>query len=357
MALLDSLLAFALTLAVLATVVTLLLETLIRVFGLKRKGQVEIVSRLFEDSLSDVVPDARARWQAVKAVLENPFATNKMAGDKAQQGYLGSQANGIYAEVSLEHLLRRLTESFPAADLVAKTQAEVKAELESISRKYDELASALSADFKRRAQLWSILIGMAFALGMNIDGLRILETYLQDPELRRSVIEKVEIPESAEVEAAAQAAPDDEDLKAQVAAINERIDAVKAQLDGIGDLGLPIGPTHFPYCSPLTTAKKSDSGTDRLCQSDADIVAWYDYPFWLVKVLVTGLLIGLGAPFWYDVARRLAAVRTVLGGKGSGEEQHRGSDAKDDPAEREALIGRVAADARASAASRIGGTG
>ena len=349
MALLDSLLAFALTLAVLATVVTLLLETLIRICGLKRAGQVKIISRLLKDS----VPDAESRWQAVKAILENPFADNKMADKESEQKFVGWKANGIYAEVSLEHVLRRLTESSPAVELVEKTQAELKEELQNLASRYDELASALSANFKRRAQIWSIVIGIAFAIAMNIDGLRILGTYLPDSALRQSIIDKIEIPEASTIEATAAGLPTAKDANDEIDAINEKIGEIKSQLDRIDDLGLPIGPAYFPYCAPVRSAEMLGFSTDRACGADGGAAAWYDYPFWFLKVLVTGLLIGLGAPFWYDVARRLAAVRTVLGGKGSGEDQHRGSDAKGDSCERDTLIGRIASDARAAAATQV----
>jgi hypothetical protein len=41
-------------------------------------------------------------------------------------------------------------------------------------------------------------------------------------------------------------------------------------------------------------------------------------------MLGTGALIGLGAPFWFDVARRLAEVRSFFGGKGGGEAAYNG---------------------------------
>ena len=48
----------------------------------------------------------------------------------------------------------------------------------------------------------------------------------------------------------------------------------------------------------------------------------------LVPILGTGILIGLGAPFWFDVARRLAEVRSFFGGKGGGEAAYSGESAR-----------------------------
>lgn len=33
---------------------------------------------------------------------------------------------------------------------------------------------------------------------------------------------------------------------------------------------------------------------------------------WLIKVIITGILIGLGAPFWFDVSKRLSQIRRGL---------------------------------------------
>ena len=348
MAFLDSFLAFALTLAVLATVVTLLLETAIRFLGLKRQGQVKVIGRLLDETAKDFLPDGAARWAAAKAILENPFADNGMAAAQAQQEYSGAKAQGIYADVSLEHVLRRLTESSAAASLVAQTKDDLKAELHRIARKYDEYSSALSANFKRQAQLWSILTGIAVALVVNVDGLRILESYLVDPALRQSIIEKVQIPADNAAEATNQDSSGENSSNG--AGVAAQIDQIKAQLAKVNDLALPIGPAYFPHCYLSWDKERRDDSGDPLCR-DADAATLLPaFALWLVKVLVTGLLIGLGAPFWYDVARRLAAVRTALGGKGSGEVQHRGSDATDDPEAREKLIDSIAADAKATAA-------
>ena len=50
MALLDSLLAFALTLAALATVATLILEIAFRTLRLKRIGQLRMVEKLIDEA-------------------------------------------------------------------------------------------------------------------------------------------------------------------------------------------------------------------------------------------------------------------------------------------------------------------
>ena len=345
MSLLDSLLAFALTLAALATVVTILMEVFIRWLGLKRRGQVKLVGRLLDHSVKTQLPGREARWQAIKDVLENPFSAIKMAAQESTQAYRGRAAGGIYTEVSLEHVLRRLLESTAAKPLLEQAEQDLKAQLQLLSTRFDEYSSALAADFKRNAQMWSIMVGVGLALVMNIDGVRLLQGYLQDPELRQSVIEN--LPSSME-----EAAGND----AGRADVERYVEDLKTSLAGINDLALPIGTGYFPHCHLPVVAGEELSGPDPLCRPAAGWTTLPALAAWLLKVIVTGMLIGLGAPFWYDVARRLAAVRTAFGGTPAGEQRHRGSDAAD-PKSRDELIERVIRDAKAAAAQSLGGSG
>lgn len=340
MTLLDSLLAFALTLAALATVVTILLEIFIRWLGLKRRGQVELIGRLLDHGVAAHLPDQQARWQAIRGILENPFSATPMAAQQAAQGYSGRAAGGIYTEVSLEHVLRHLLESPAAASLLQQAEKDLTDQLQILSNRFDEFSAALAADFKRRAQMWSILVGIGLALVMNIDGVRLLQGYLQDPELRQSVIER--LPSS----------PDAEQRETETD-VDAYVEDLKKSLAGISELALPIGTGYFPHCYlPLVTAEGAIP-PDPLCRPEAGSETLPAFVLWLLKAVVTGMLIGLGAPFWYDVARRLAAVRTAFGGKPAAEERHRGLDARE-PEEREELIDRVIKDARVVAAQRAG---
>ena len=40
---------------------------------------------------------------------------------------------------------------------------------------------------------------------------------------------------------------------------------------------------------------------------------------WLFTVVLTGVLIGLGGPFWYDLAMRLSQVKQAIAGKPAGQ--------------------------------------
>lgn len=379
MALLDSLLAFALTLAALATVVTLILEIFVRFLRLKTINQIALITKLVDepdsqepDSQDSEKTDAKNTTSAevVRHVLTNPFVKSRFgwldslfatvkplfkwlgkpfANWNVRFGKPGSlfatwqKAGNYYQDVSLEHTLRRLLESLERRnrrdDEATKTHLQSKSEV--WARKYDEYRSALAAQFKTRAQFWSLIVGVVLALAMNINGLRVFEVYLQDPDLRQKAIEELQ-KDQAELDAAAKSVGDTAASK-EYKELENRYQDLRSKLDKIEGLDLPIGWAYFPGCSAPESKGPSDPRCPLSGGHQFDVVSLVFWG-WLAQVLITGILIGLGAPFWYDVARRLAAVRGAFGGAKTAEVRHRGEDAAGDPDARRKLIERVVAD-------------
>ena len=204
MALLDAALAFALTLAALATVVTIVVEILNKLRGLRPKDQVKLMGRLYDQVIAPRLdPTLRGhvdRWEFIRKVLENPAATRKMAQSETEQRFLGRKCSEIYSDISLEHFLRRMLDTNGVTDALAppagdegddKREEELKKKLGEISDKYNEHVSGVSATYKCRAQFTSLLVGIGLALLMNVDGVRLFEAYLKDSELTAKVIREL----------------------------------------------------------------------------------------------------------------------------------------------------------------------
>ena len=470
MQLLDAFLAFALTLAALATVVTIFMETGLRVLRMRKRNLMELM-KLFDRELASgsfrlqvamrtkffesVVrnpagasiagPYGGGLCKAVTAVLgflprlmgsirkgvsgrvqpdaEQPDTDTNAVIDKLKEYNWCRLGRDVYDKVSLEHVLRRLAEN----DLVVlglQTQKDVaKAELDRLARKFEELSSAISADFKRRAQIWSIVLGVVFAVGANVDGFRIINAYIADDRLTQAVISQQATFESAaaeaeerrnmldaltgEVDAALKAIEDaggvgDDEQKAALSAalealaqetspqaIQESAQRAATAFAGLESLGIPIGWGFYPAC-PYGSDDKDiwqaagqrcgrilesipDCGEEVPSASCRGLHFWTptEWTFlgrinatvrrdlsgslqWLVIAVGTGLLIGLGAPFWFDVAKRLSEVRKMFSGSGSAEERMSGKDANGNAEDREDIVGAVVAGATASAGGGAG---
>ena len=128
--------------------------------------------------------------------------------------------------------------------------------------------------------------------------------------------------------------PSPEQLEKAQAALKQATDT----LDAVSGLGVPIGYHYFPYCLLF-----GDGGEK--CIQKKEKISWIQYCLWSVYIVFSGLLIGLGAPFWFDVAKRLAAVRTMFGGTPSDEILYGGQKTKGDPKTRRIIVNEVVTDA------------
>jgi hypothetical protein len=386
MKMLDAICAFVLTMGVLATVVTLIMEVGHRIFRVRKGNLISILKRLStEIAVGPLKLDARRRWDFITKVLNNPtlrkgslpeskvllqapggvirlptalwptkvfktIPTGSDLGDKDWEALIEGLGRihglgGIYDKVTLEHVLRRLSEIPEVKFMVATATKIVEREMDRLARKFEEFSSAASASFKRRAQFWSSLVGILLALTFNIDAARIFQAYMADQKLSQTMVTQLSKKEKDAREitrtyedlknnAPETPEPSPEQLEKAQAALKQATDT----LDAVSGLGVPIGYHYFPYCLLF-----GDGGEK--CVQKKEKISWIQYFLWSVSIVFSGLLIGLGAPFWFDVAKRLAAVRTMFGGTPSDEMLYGGQETKGDPKTRRTIVSEVVTDA------------
>ena len=461
MELIDSTIAFALTLAALGTVVTVIMEAFHRVLRFRKRNLIIVLKRLDKEipngPFKDIKP--QRRWDFIANVLNNAALDREKLPDSsvldspngeksvpkvfwARKTIVGPSSSsdspekawdnaidslgirnatrGIYDKVSLEHVLRKFIEIDEVREKVAVAKDAAKVEINRLARKYEEYASAVSVDFKRRAQLWSIVVGIILALAANINGVRLFEAYMGSHELTARIIGQFET-----IEKEAKGAQDNlqkvieekggegtEDFSSQIkekrktifilsqrrasadhaqkteerAKLDMKIETLEKEVDALvvkhyaaseagkaqqavdnavqnlrslAELGVPIGWKYFPHCVVF----KWMSGEDKMIclegvdKSNSNHLEWFlKWISWFVVTVLTGMLIGLGAPFWFDVAKRLAAVRGMFGGTKSTEERLMGRDAEGNPKKRKKLVENIVEDAMSEIRVALSGT-
>lgn len=404
MELLDAALAFALTLAALATVVTVIMEIALRGVLMRKKNLVQVM-RLLNDELPNgpLELDQNERWSFFTKVIENPaegltkhisrtLSDDTTAGEAMDDVDWQSLRHGVYDKVSMEHVLRRLVELPKVQRLSAQAADKLKREFYRIACKYEEFGSAVSASFKRRSQLWSIVVGIGLAIVANVDGIRLFEAFLAKPDLAQTVIarqdqfieayqeaenRKLEIFEQDKIVGEAESnlaealemhgadSPQAKAARAKLEAQQQKLasltnpedvrrlaEAAQQQVKELIALGVPIGSEFFPHCRLFRDDDLITTCTGPVWPGGIDTALWKErFRFlghillWLVPVTITGMLIGLGAPFWFDVAKRLAQVRQMFGGAGSDETRLAARNADGDPEKRAKIVARVVDDA------------
>jgi hypothetical protein len=343
MQLLDAAIAFALTIAGLATVVSIIIEVIHRALSLRSKGLRAMLEQHFDDV---IVPVIRTRVEKTIQGQDKDLADelkrlredliDKMTGNplvKLQNlSWLPKRAVKAlsrYNEVTAMDFLKRIPETEVFKYIKQRGKMTVDERLKKFDQKYEEYEKAISNYFKRRAQLLSFAVGIALAITVNIHGIRLFERYLSDPELTARVIAQTDKIEAAmesmqkqQLTAPAANAENINELKTAIGQYNELVGNFKG-------LGLPIGWAFYPNC-PLdqnpenpsdydpqcTTAMKSPLKRTAESKSNSTLINIIETGFrdpwgflkWLFVVAITGALIGLGGPFWFDVARKLSEV-------------------------------------------------
>ena len=152
---------------------------------------------------------------------------------------------------------------------------EVAAFRARLEKWFDNGMERVSGWYKKRAQLLSVLLGAAIAVGLNVDTLAVTKALWNDDTLRAAVVKQAE--------AASEQRP-----QADVAAAVTKLE----------ELTLPIG---------WTWGQREPEARSDYPQSVEAV------PHPLAKaigLLLTALAISLGAPFWFDLRSKVARIRT-----------------------------------------------
>lgn len=396
MQLFDAFFALILTIAGLATVVTASIEVGFRFLALRGKHLQKLVHRIGSEVVApalgmDPERDRGLVEKFIVNIVENPGLPFTEEQKKKVVDPKEGSPYRAYESVSVEHVLRRLAELEPVEALLARGTEEAEALLDRTARKFAEFGSAASTRFRRNARMWSLVTGIVVALVLNADGVRILEAFRNDPKLTATVIENsddllaeaskaidqakvgkdaqagsVRLGERTGESATTASGPASSSKNAQdpIALLEKRIASVQAAAATLPGLGVPLGNEYYPHCGislklGALTEEDLDLSPDPLCRvwvpdEDAHKEPWGWHFFrWLVSVLVTGLLIGLGGPFWFDLAQRVASIRQAFHGKPPPEQALSGQDLDSGDAQaasaRARLVQEVVADARKDA--------
>ena len=241
-----------------------------------------------------------------------------------------------------------------AARQAGATAADaVNVVLKDIAQKFEAFGKEASVYFEGRARLLSVVVAMALAFLAHVDAVDLFRTYLRDPNARAKVIEQ-SAAVTAQHKAAAEAAialkaidpnatltPDE--VKKQIETLKndwkEAIAKANSTVKQYADLGLPLGWTderierakmYELVWTCKDPNKKEGEGLASLWKDCGKNQwrreIWGQVPttpgVWFYLFL-GGLLVGLGAPFWYNAVTGLTNIRNAARGTTSADAQTR----------------------------------
>jgi hypothetical protein len=187
--------------------------------------------------------------------------------------------------------------------------ATTRANLESW---FNDAMDRLSEMYKRRAQFIAFVIGILLALFLNVDSIRVATSLWREPTLRQAIIAQ------AQAYSASNACPGSSSASGPL----ENIPALEKQLEA---LNIPFGwaisafDTGGKQCSLLPIKPGQILGFPGLDEQQKLVCFGItNLPLgmngWLVKVLgmiLTGMAAAQGAPFWFDVFKKILGLRNT----------------------------------------------
>lgn len=327
---LQATLAFSLIMLVLATIVTIILETAYRALLTREKGFRLMMERLFDEVLKPRVAHllrgvtlAEAREHFLDTVTRN------QAYDQQFNRVRALIQPDQLAGMSMMEFADRLADTAVGKAIARGGSEYVDNAINDLAQKFDRFGAASSQRFQDHARFWCVLASILVAFIANVDAVRVFQDLLHDDQLTSGIIERY----GAAVEDGAQRP---EDLQASLERMNQLReqnvigeDELKAFKDGIAtaqlkvtglrDSGLPITIQAWPFCSGVLDDTQKTA--DPKCAAVTDLTSWSGaiaLASWFLSVLLAGVLVGLGAPFWFDLARGLTRSAQILRAAGIG---------------------------------------
>jgi hypothetical protein len=329
MAWLGAALAFAITMLALSTVVTTTVETIHRIIGLREKGLKLMLEHFYDAAIAPHVE----RELPPSGTHRNDFLAT-MTANRAPVGNAGFDSTFLswiwggrqLGSLSLEDFMARLGDSH-FGDAVAQVQSvggatSLDVVLQDLAHKFESFGRDASEYFQARARLVSILVAFVIGWQCYVNPFVLASTFLRDPNVTAAVVatgpayveKSKQVDESVRRAAtgepqptgaqAVPAQPANGDGKTAADGKQEgtgvSFDKAQQQLDQLLALGVPIG---------WTEARLEAAGF-------AHTPHWLIYPASFPKayptiawLLLGGLLVGLGSPFWRDAVLSLTAFR------------------------------------------------
>lgn len=325
MHMLESAMAFAVVMIIFSTIVTGLVEAVLRMITLRQRTLRRTLDLFLNDVVKKELETALNQAQAaVRTVDDAKVKIDDLAAEFTQNP-INSKWAGPFAsrlqkidELTSYSFLQRLAKSKLSETIRQLDDDQLNNYLANITRTYDRYMAASSEFYRKKSHIWTVAFALGLAFVFNVPAARVYMHLMDNPETRAELINNADtaIDQNQQAEVAlrqyweeqgviVEKAKDDDDdllLEADRAVVEKKIDDLRATLESLRtDTGLPIGRSMWPYCA---------GGSENIlaeCSDEAKALRTNrDYAYWLFNVLLAGALIGLGGPFWAKVYTRLA---------------------------------------------------
>jgi hypothetical protein len=187
---------------------------------------------------------------------------------------------------------------------------------QNLEQWFDDGMARLSGWYKRRSQKLAFMIGILVAIALNADTLQLAQTLWREPLMRQSL--------AAQADAFAKQNPDGipiptaqqlSEMQIQFAEINIPVGWIGTPLPTDADGAVSMADTTYKLCTltPKSTVELYGLRVANQCYPIVNAPQLKDLTGWLLKLvglLASGIAAAQGAPFWFDILKKIINVRT-----------------------------------------------
>lgn len=313
---LEAAMAFCVVMMVLSTMVTVLVESFYhRLFKLRQRGMRQLVAALYTDVIA---PRLQLEHRAVASFSHTITTLKYMPFDKELTGCSGwfrkhwhrvIVGREVQSLTALE-FIARFAETDAGRELATKAGqlgAAISPQylndfLDDVVEKFAEYGNSTREYFAKRAQMVSVLLSIVLVLVLNLNVIDVFNTVLRDDKVRQQLLAQSELA-SLTMQQQQQAAN---------AAVQQLAVATRAPFDTTA-----AGPHLDPEKTIAELQSSMQQSLDLLQQAAIPMGAPWPQQFpelleRMALVIFSGLLVGLGGPFWFDTFRKLSSIAGVI---------------------------------------------
>jgi hypothetical protein len=172
---------------------------------------------------------------------------------------------------------------------------------QNLQRWYDSAMDRVSGRYRRGTQGLLFLLGLAVAVGLNINTITIADYLARKDAAREAIVARVRQGLTSEQLLAAIDRDRQPSTPTTTAPVNPTLGAARAPdsvtIGLLAGLDLPIG---------------WGGDVPRLGNGRSQHGAWHDYAVHVFGLLLTALAVMIGAPFWFDVLNKFMVIRSTV---------------------------------------------
>lgn len=271
--------------------------------AIKSKIRTLVKDKSLKGDVDVLIESLDQYYQRLLAEYEDPATRhNDRSLQRLRYGLVAIGMNNPKLEQSLRTLLigveERATETERAFHL-ARSNMETW---------FNNAMSRLSGWYKRKSQLMAFIIGLVLALLLNVDSINLATSLWREPTLRQALVENADkfIQENPELPASDSTAS----ANSIVTQFQDQLQALRIPF-GWETESYPLQAGETCQIIPVSANAVWGMWSEDTCKKVTN--APLDSTGWLSKItgiLLTAMAAAQGAPFWFDILKKLVNVRS-----------------------------------------------